>query len=256
MNDYRLLIAFSSVLFACSSDVNLETGGAGGAGAAGAAGGQGGQGGQGGAGSGAASSSNTSSAQGGEGGIDPVGPGTGTGGSGPGPGTGGGGPNDCASACEGIYTCGTETNANGDPLCPNFTGDPGQQAQFEGICVSVCDQQPILIALVDPNDCEGTIETLKGVQPQFEMICGDNTEPPTECSAVCSTLYACGLENNNCPGFSDDPMSELAFLDMCVPQCEGNPALAQIVDPMNCTQTVNTLEQISQDFAAACQGMP
>ena len=251
MITYRFAIAVSSLLVACSSDIVLETGGSGGAGA------QGGQGGGG-------ASSTTGTAQGGEGGIDPVGPGPSTGAAGPGPGpstgggpgTGGSGPNDCPSACEGIYVCGTETNANGDPNCPNFSGDPGQQGQFVGACELACGQQPLLIDLVDPNDCEGTIETLKSLQPQFAQICGDNTMPPADCTDLCTTIYNCGLENMNCPGFTGDMMEQAAFVADCVPQCEMGPGLEQIVDPMNCAQTVNTLSQVSADFDAACQGMP
>ncbi len=248
MITYRFAIALSTFVFACSSDIVLETGGAGGAGA---------QGGQGGAGA----SATTNTAQGGDGGIDPVGPGPSTGAAGPGPGPSvgggpgvGGGPADCASACEGIYVCGTETNANGDQLCPNFSGDPGQQGQFVGACEPICEQQPLLIDLVDPNDCEGTIETLKGLQPQFTQICGDNSMPPPDCTALCTTIYNCGLENMNCPGFTGDPMEQAAFVDTCVPQCEMAPILEQIVDPMNCAQTISTLSQVNPDFDAACQG--
>jgi hypothetical protein len=165
---------------------------------------------------------------------------------------------DCPSACAAIYACGLENDAMGDPLCPNFDGTPAQTAQFTMACESTCTMQPVLINLVDPSNCEQTITTLTGVSAEFDVICGDAPPPPMGCALLCGQLYDCGVENDNCPGFTGDPAERDAFVMQCIPDCTPvESTLAAVIDPANCSQTVSTISNVSPNFANACQnGVP
>jgi hypothetical protein len=151
-----------------------------------------------------------------------------------------------------------ETDSAGDPLCPNFDGTPTQTAQFTMTCEQTCAMQPALVNLVNPSDCAGTISTLTSISSDFDLACGEPPPPPMGCELLCGQLYDCGVENDNCPGFLGDPADRDAFIALCVPDCtpvEG--ALASLIDPMNCSQTVSTLSGVSANFADACQnGVP
>jgi len=81
---------------------------------------------------------------------------------------------------------------------------------------------------------------------------GGSTGP--DCAAACGTLYDCGAQDMNCPGFTGDPAEKTAFVDGCIPGCESQPALAAIVDPNDCAGTIMTISGVSTDFAAACTG--
>ena len=80
---------------------------------------------------------------------------------------------DCTDACNTVYDCGVE----GDN-CPGFSGDPAQKALYVGTvgsggCIDICLQNLVLLAIVDPNNCQGTIATLSGVSAQFAAVCAN-----------------------------------------------------------------------------------
>jgi hypothetical protein len=111
-------------------------------------------------------------------GGSPVGPGPSNGGSPPqvtgGAGDGGsigvGVPmTDCQLACNTVFQCGLQPDGNGIVLCPGF--QPGDQTEFVAGCVSTCEKNMALVAIVDPDDCEATIETLEAVNAEFDDIC-------------------------------------------------------------------------------------
>jgi hypothetical protein len=74
----------------------------------------------------------------------------------------------CLEACTTIYQCGA---ANNNALCPGFAEIA--EGVFVPQCETTCASNPILISLVDPSDCAGTISTLSAVSPDFEMACED-----------------------------------------------------------------------------------
>jgi hypothetical protein len=85
-------------------------------------------------------------------------------------GAGGGAPAlTCQTACEAVFACGL----SGDPqLCPGFT--PADEDTFVPGCVTNCMGNMSLIAVVDPEDCPGTIDTLKVVAAaDFTPVCED-----------------------------------------------------------------------------------
>jgi hypothetical protein len=111
-------------------------------------------------------------------GGSPVGPGPSSGGSPPqvtgGAGDGGsigvGVPmTECQMACNTVFQCGLQSDGNGLVLCPGF--EPGDLEEFVLGCAETCEQSMALIAIVDADDCEGTIETLESVAPDFENAC-------------------------------------------------------------------------------------
>jgi hypothetical protein len=79
---------------------------------------------------------------------------------------GGAPPSDCKGACDALYSCGLQ-----DGLCPGFDGSPGQQEGFVQGCVQTCEEQPALINLVDPGNCDQTITTVKAVSVDFADFC-------------------------------------------------------------------------------------
>ena len=72
-------------------------------------------------------------------------------------------------ACTTIFQCGLQPTPNGMLLCPGF--QPGDQTAFVTGCAATCEDTPALISLVDPNDCQGTIETLQAVSVDFSDTC-------------------------------------------------------------------------------------
>jgi len=87
--------------------------------------------------------------------------------------TGTGTGTDCVSICTIVYTCGQENN-----LCPGFTQSCIELHEFVyGVstdgCVGTCEgpSGPVLVALVDPNDCVSTINALKGADQDFALAC-------------------------------------------------------------------------------------
>lgn len=75
----------------------------------------------------------------------------------------------CQTACQALFDCGLEDGGNGQQICPGF--DPGDGALFVPGCVQQCMNNMGLIGLVDPSDCEGTIDTVSGINAQFDNFC-------------------------------------------------------------------------------------
>jgi hypothetical protein len=71
---------------------------------------------------------------------------------------------DCETACTVLWDCMQQ-----DDLCPGI--DPSMGDVFVPYCLETCAQTPALIALVNPDDCATTIQTLTGVSPEFDEIC-------------------------------------------------------------------------------------
>lgn len=79
---------------------------------------------------------------------------------------------DCEIACSTIYDCGVENDR-----CPGFDGTPSDRDAFlqgpsgnDG-CVSVCETNPLLMSLIDPNDCDSTINNIKSASTDFLDSC-------------------------------------------------------------------------------------
>ncbi len=81
-------------------------------------------------------------------------------------------PVDCDEACSQLYDCGALV-CNGGLLCPGFTGDPTQKSDFMAICLPECANQPVLIQVVDPTSCAGTVGTVENASPLFAGICAN-----------------------------------------------------------------------------------
>ena len=201
MNNFKLgLCMCGLVLMACSDDGSPSgpgTGGTGGSGAAQGAGSQGAgsqgagsQGGDGGSSDGGSSQGGSSqggspqggSSQGGagqggagQGGGGNGGSATGGAGQGGGGGTGGSGTGGsppmltCQTGCEALFQCALELDSGGMQNCPAL------QASDQGVvvpqCVLQCANNMAVLALVNPSDCEGTINTLSTLSPQFAALC-------------------------------------------------------------------------------------
>jgi hypothetical protein len=108
-----------------------------------------------------------------EGGSSTGGSSTGGSSNGGAPSTGGSGGSTaltCAEACGVLYDCGAE-NMN----CMGFSGDPAEKEAFVGDdmggCIQTCNEQAALINLIQPDNCAGTVMTLKGVSPDFAEVC-------------------------------------------------------------------------------------
>ncbi|MFN3201053.1 MAG: choice-of-anchor X domain-containing protein [Bradymonadia bacterium] len=163
----KLAILFSSVLalgmVACDDDDDGGSGTAGaGGGEAGAGGGEAGAGGgEAGAGGGEAG------AGGGE-----AGAGGGEGGAGGEAGMGGaGGGGEFSQACIDACTTLADCSANSD-ACPGIT--PETRDGFYDACLPTCEANPALRALVNGDDCDGTVNTLRGLNEDFDNGCVDD----------------------------------------------------------------------------------
>jgi hypothetical protein len=75
----------------------------------------------------------------------------------------------CEEACPALYDCGALT-CNGATLCM-FTGMQAEKDAFVDGCLDACGMQMALIGLIDEEDCESTITTLKGVNAMFADTC-------------------------------------------------------------------------------------
>jgi hypothetical protein len=86
-------------------------------------------------------------------------------------------PSDCVIACTALYQCGLEFDG-GQQLCPGFTGTSEDQDTFlhaleGGGCVEACNSVPVIIALVDPADCPGTIANFQAANEAFADVCAN-----------------------------------------------------------------------------------
>jgi hypothetical protein len=171
----------------------------------------------------------------------------------------GGGIEDCASACAVFYACALETDAAGEPLCPNADGTPNEEALFLAECEPTCASTGIA-DIADPNDCATTIATLKAVNPQFDAVCGDSDSNPNmgTCPSLCGQIYNCGVEADNCPAFTGDPAQRAAYIALCIPDCEPfRMTLPGLIDPANCSMTIATLSNFNSALASYCEfGLP
>ena len=77
-------------------------------------------------------------------------------------------PTECQQACENSYDCGATC-----ALCPGFSGDAAERDAYIAGCLETCANNAGLIGLVDPADCNATIETLSAVSPEFEAVCAN-----------------------------------------------------------------------------------
>jgi hypothetical protein len=89
-------------------------------------------------------------------------------------GEGGGAEKTCQQACEEVYVC---ASADSFALCPAWADGPVTEADWlngpngnDG-CLATCAETPLLINLVNPDNCSGTITTLKGASPEFASSC-------------------------------------------------------------------------------------
>lgn len=100
---------------------------------------------------------------------------------GAGGGAGGGVSKTCADICTVLYNCGLEMK-DGMKLCPGFKGGLESDAFVKGSmdngCEATCEAQPALGALVDGENCEGTITTLKGLNATFKDTCENGLPAP------------------------------------------------------------------------------
>lgn len=78
----------------------------------------------------------------------------------------------CAEACGAVYDCGA---ANDSALCPNFSADGIDKVTFVGDdengCIATCNSTPALKAIINPDNCAGTVGSLKAVSTDFAAAC-------------------------------------------------------------------------------------
>jgi hypothetical protein len=194
-------------------------------------------------------------------------------------------PSTCNEACADLYACSVLT-CNGSQNCPGFSGDPSEETNFLGFCGQACANQMAVIALVDPADCDGTVQTIQAVSAEYDALCTmggmassssassssasvasssstgggacalpDTTDPAT-CAEACSDLYDCGAltcnGSQNCAGFDGTAMDKQAFVSLCVPSCNNQMALIAVIDPAACDTTIQTISGVSAQFADVC----
>jgi hypothetical protein len=80
-------------------------------------------------------------------------------------------PTDCKQACTIVYLCGQTFCGENQQLCPTFIPSNVSMDEFLVGCMDLCDSQMALIAIVDADNCEVTIETLEGVSADFAQVC-------------------------------------------------------------------------------------
>jgi hypothetical protein len=52
-----------------------------------------------------------------------------------------------------------------------FTGQPAEKTPFVETCIETCMGQMALISVIDPTDCQGTVDTIAGINAQFADSC-------------------------------------------------------------------------------------
>ncbi len=86
-----------------------------------------------------------------------------------------GGNDPCVTTCTTIYDCGLKKDAQMMQLCPGFKGGSELSTFLYGSmmngCVATCDNQPALMAIIDPSNCAKTIGTLKSLSQPFACVC-------------------------------------------------------------------------------------
>ncbi len=79
-------------------------------------------------------------------------------------------PMSCDEGCFILYQCGVAF-CDGQQLCPGFSGTPGEQMLFHGGCLQGCADQPAILALLDPSNCDVTISTIEAASTDFANVC-------------------------------------------------------------------------------------
>ncbi|MFN3200371.1 MAG: hypothetical protein ACE366_18380 [Bradymonadia bacterium] len=75
-----------------------------------------------------------------------------------------------------------------------------------------------------------------------------------ECIVLCTDWADCSLQSAECPGIGIiDSRNE--FYSSCLPLCEGNPALRQLVDATDCDSTVSTIRGLQEDYDETCNDL-
>ncbi len=75
----------------------------------------------------------------------------------------------CQTGCEALFDCALENDSGGNQNCPGLQAS--DQALVVPSCVSQCNNTMALLALIDPSDCEGTINTISNLSAQFDNAC-------------------------------------------------------------------------------------
>jgi hypothetical protein len=85
---------------------------------------------------------------------------------------------NCLEVCSAIYDCGlAKCGPSGAQLCPAFQDSSTQHDGFFGGfggqigCLKNCAALPLIKQIVDPTNCNATIQLLKSVSPQFNAYC-------------------------------------------------------------------------------------
>ncbi|MFN3197236.1 MAG: hypothetical protein ACE366_02290 [Bradymonadia bacterium] len=73
---------------------------------------------------------------------------------------------NCVEACETLTFC-----ALNDPELCSGVYDQARAGQLNAECLPLCEQNPALAALVNPDDCSGTLLTLTNVSSDFDFAC-------------------------------------------------------------------------------------
>jgi hypothetical protein len=89
-------------------------------------------------------------------------------------------PTSCAEACAALWCCAQEKDAMGAKLCPGL--DRALQQDFLKQCVECCAQVMTAIAVVNPDQCESTVSTLKQTSKSFDDSCENGTLQNGGCS--------------------------------------------------------------------------
>jgi hypothetical protein len=83
---------------------------------------------------------------------------------------------DCKKACTDLYNCGLAKDMTTMmQYCPGFKGGMELDAFLNGSmmngCVKACGDNPALAGIVDPSNCKGTIDFIKGAKAEFKCSC-------------------------------------------------------------------------------------
>jgi hypothetical protein len=88
--------------------------------------------------------------------------------------------------------------------------------------------------------------------------CSVPVPPPQDCMQACSTLYACGQtfcggNQQLCPAFTPNNVSQNEFVMGCFGQCQNQMALISLINPNACDETIDTLIAVAGQFEQLCE---
>lgn len=168
--------------------------------------------------------------------------------------TTGSGNTACDQGCAKAAGCGLDACSFINPDCASGNYECFGNCILDADCAAI--NSLINMQNADPT-LVGCLQGCNGGQGGGGGAGGGGTQ--AECAATCGELYDCGLEMSGgmqlCPGFDGTPVDRASFIQTCIPGCVQQPLLNQIVNPNNCSQSVNTVKQASAVFNAACTGM-